>query len=118
MSTPHPAHSFKPGATWEIRGPLSYANGLPFDLSSGCAIAWAIQSQDNIGTNVLELTLAGGGITVLDAAGGVCLITVTPSQSAAIPVGNYFDQLRATDPTGYVSDQWAGPINVYKSFFD
>ena len=117
MSTPHPAHRFKPGATWEIQGNLAYANGLPFNLASGCFIEWAIQAQAGPDVNVLTLTL-GNGIAVLDALNGVCLITVTPAQSALVPVGKYLDQLRATDPSGYVSDQWAGPINVYKSFFD
>lgn len=111
----HPSQTFKTGDTWEIQGNLSYADGTPFNLAAGCSLQWGIEPAAG-GSLVLELTL-GSGITVLDAANGICLITVPPVQSSAIPVGSYVDQLQATDPSGYVSTQWTGPINVYASFF-
>jgi hypothetical protein len=111
----HRPQDFKVGDTWEIQGNLAYADGTPFDLGPGCNLQWAI--QNSAGAITLELEL-GNGITILDPVNGICLITVTPTQSAAIPVGSYTDQLQATDPTGYVSTQWEGPINVYASFFD
>lgn len=116
MSTTHPpVNSFKPGATWEIQGNLHYANGTPFNLNSGCAIQWAMRNA--AGQTVLSLTL-GDGISILSPDSGVCYIVVTPGRSGAVPPGDYVDQLRATDPSGYVSDQWMGAINVYQSFFD
>lgn len=110
----HPPQYAYNSDTWEIQGNLSYADGTPFNLAAGCAIKWGIEPAAG-GSRNLELTL-GSGITVLDAANGVCLITVTPVQSAAIPVGSYLDQLQATDPSGYVSTQWTGPMNVSASF--
>ncbi len=110
----HPPEYFTESDTWEIQGNLAYADGTPFNLGAGCAISWGL--KDSTGAVVLELSL-GSGIIVLNAAGGICLITVAPSQSEAVGVGAYTDQLQATDPSGYVSTQWAGPINVTASFF-
>jgi hypothetical protein len=115
MTTIHPQENVKTGDTWQFKGILSYADGTPFNLGTGCNILWGIEPAAG-GSLVIELSL-GSGITVLDAANGICLITVPPVQSAAVPVGSYVDQLQATDPTGYVSTQWTGPINVYASFF-
>lgn len=116
MSTTHPPiDSFKPGATWEIQGNLAYANGTPFNLAPGCNVQWAL--QNSLGQIVLSLSL-GNGITVIDATSGICYIVVAPGLSGTIPPGSYVDQCRATDPTGYVSDQWVGAINVYQSLFD
>jgi len=116
MATTHPpVNSFKPGATWEIQGSLHYANGTPFNLGPGCNIQWAL--QNSMGQIVLSLSL-GDGITVQDADAGICYIIVLPGLSATIPPGSYVDQLRATDPSGYISDQWQGAINIYGSFFD
>lgn len=110
----HKTEYFEVGDTWEIEGRLAYADGTPFNLNAGCAIEWAI--EDSAGTTVRSATL-GSGITVIDANGGVCLVTIQANQSAMIPVGNYTDQLRATDPGGYVSTQWTGPIVAKRSFF-
>lgn len=112
--TIHSKQAFQVGDTWEIQGVLAYADGTPFDLSVGCALRWGIKPAAG-GSLVIELQL-GNGIIVLDAA-GICLITVAPTQSAAIPVGSYVDQLQAIDPTGYVSTQWTGPIDADASFF-
>lgn len=110
----HPPLNFKPGDTWQIQGNLAYATGLPFDLSPGCFLEWAI--EDSTGHTILAAQL-GNGITVLDAAAGQCLISIGASQSQNVPVGGYVDQLRAIDHTGYASTQWQGPINVWQSFF-
>lgn len=110
----HKPEFFDMGDTWELEGRLAYADGTPFNLNPGCAIQWAL--QDSTGSNVLSFVL-GSGITVLDANGGICLITVPPIESAGILVGQYTDQCRATDPNGYVSTQFQGTINVNKSFF-
>jgi hypothetical protein len=110
----HPPQGFKVGDTWEIQGNLYYADGTPFNLGAGCGILWAIQNA--AGSTILQLSL-NAGITILDPVNGICLITVLPTQSDLIAVGSYTDQLQATDPTGYVSTQWEGPINAYASFF-
>lgn len=114
MAKFHPPEYFEQGDTWQIKGILSYGDGTPFNLGAGCSIQWGL--QNSAGQLALDLSL-NSGITVLDAANGICLITVTPVQSEAIAVGQYTDQLQATDPTGLVSTQWKGPVNVEAAFF-
>lgn len=111
----HGAEWFFAKDTWQITGILTYADGSPFNLGAGCALQWKM--QDSTGAPVGPALTLGSGITVVDPVNGICLITVTPTQSAAIVPGNYVDQLQAADPAGFVSTQWTGPINVNASFF-
>jgi hypothetical protein len=110
----HKAENLTQGDTWEILGRLHYADGTPFNLGVGCAIAWKV--EDGAGNVIVSATLVGGQISVTPVP-GECLIVIVPGNTRAIPVGNYTDQLQAIDPTGYTSTQWTGPINVTKSFF-
>jgi hypothetical protein len=114
----HPRSAFTCGDTFPIYACLHYADGSPFNLGAGAVIEWEMQDCD--GNVVLELTLAGGGIIVTDPGDtppNKCLITITALQSAAIMPGKYKDQLRAIDPSGFVSTQAVGSIEVRKSFF-
>jgi hypothetical protein len=124
MAALHPPFAFTSGDTYPIYACLHYADGSPFNLGAGAVIEWEMQDCD--GNVVLELTLAGGGIIVTDPGDtppNKCLITITPTpilsggQSAAIMPGKYKDQLRAIDPSGFVSTQAVGSIEVRKSFF-
>lgn len=110
----HRPFNFVVGDTWEITAALSYGDGTPFNLGAGCAITWRLLDAD--GNTVILMSL-GAGIDVLDAVAGTCLVTVPPSISATIPVGNYTDALQATDPTGFVSTQSIGAVNALPSFF-
>lgn len=114
MTVVHKPLNFRPSDTWEILGNLAYADGSPFNLAAGAVIAWKV--EDANGNVIASATLAGGEITVTTTP-GQCLITILPGITRAIPVGSYTDQLQATDPTGYVSTQWTGPVNVGQSFF-
>lgn len=115
----HRPEWFQQGDTWQLQGNLHYADGTPFNLGPGCSITWGLQNPTT-GVVVFELSL-NAGISVVDAAGGVCLITVTPAQSAGIAAMQnptpYTDQLQATDPSGLVSTQWQGPVEVKPAFF-
>jgi len=118
MSLLHPTLAFKQGDTYPIEATLHYADGKPFNLGAGAVITWVLQDCD--GNVILEYTLAGGGISVTepdDTPPNQCLITITATDSARIKPGEYKDQLRAIDPTGFVSTQAEGTINVSKSFF-
>jgi len=110
----HRPEWFQQGDTWQLQGNLHYADGTPFNLGPGCSITWGLQ---NAAQQVVFTLSLNAGITVVDAAGGVCLITVTPAQSVDIPAGSYVDELQATDPSGLVSTQWQGPIDVKAAFF-
>jgi hypothetical protein len=118
MAALHPPFAFTSGDTFPIYACLHYRDGSPFNLGAGAVIEWEMQDCD--GNVVLELTLASGGIMVTDPGDTPpyeCLITITALQSAAIMPGKYKDQLRATDPSGFVSTQAIGSIEVRKSFF-
>jgi hypothetical protein len=64
--------------------------------------------------NLLTLSL-GSGITILNAATATILVVVTPTQSAAIPVGTYQDSLRVRPATGEVFTEWSGIIRAARS---
>lgn len=115
MPALHPPLAFKRGDTWEIDASLHYADGSPFNLGAGAVAEWKV--EDGAGNVVLDLSIANGGIVVIPDKPGQCLITVTPVQSAAVAAGKYSDELRAIDPTGFVSTQAVGSIDVRKSFF-
>lgn len=113
MPALHLPTAFIRGDTWEISGSLFYADCTPFNLNTGCSVAWTLaDSNSNL---VLELSLAGG--IVVENPAGIILITVTPAQSSLIAPGEYTDQLRATDVSGFVSTQWLGAISVRPSLF-
>ena len=114
MAALHPFFACYVGDTAEISGTLLYADGTPFNLASGAVVQWTLENA--AGAKVLELSL-NAGITVADETSGTILITMTPEQTAALPPGRYADQLRATDPNGFVSTQWAGAIEIRPSFF-
>lgn len=111
----HPALSFYRGDTWEITGNLAYADGSPFNLAAGAAVAWKV--EDGSGNVIVSGTLAGGQIAAVAAVPGQILITIPRATTDVLVPGDYTDQLQATDPTGYVSTQWTGPVNVRSSFF-
>jgi hypothetical protein len=112
----HPEEKFTAGDTWEIHGSLHYRDGSPFNLNAGAEIEWQLRKPD--GTPVLAFTLSGGGgvVTVLDADAGTFAIVV-PKTQTGVAAGEYFDQCRATDPSGLRSTQWQGAIKVTASYF-
>lgn len=117
MAALHERWGFYCGDTWQMNGPLSYADGTPFDLSTGAALQWELKDDQG---NVILLLELGAGITIADPSDvppHQCTITVTPAQSALIAPGVYRDQLRAIDPAGLVSTQVVGTIEVRPSFF-
>lgn len=118
MAALHQPFVFYRGDTWQIVGTLHYADGGPFNLGAGAVVTW--EMQDQTGAVVIEKLLSDGGIAITDPADmppNQCLITVTAAQSAVIAIGKYRDQLRATDPSGVVSTQAVGEVEVRGSFF-
>lgn len=109
MTTTHNAQTFEKGDTWEIQGTLAYADGTPFDIGVGATVSWSL--QDANGAAILTYTL-GSGIFIVDLSKAKILIRVPASVTDTIAPGNYFDELRATDPDGFVSTQWDGEIVV------
>jgi hypothetical protein len=113
-ATVHEPAEFYQGNDWEIEGTLAYADGTPFDLSSGATVQWRL--ANSAGAVVLDYAL-GSGIAVLDATAAKVLIRVDEITSAALAAGPYVDELRASDPSGFTSTQWRGRVDVKTSLF-
>lgn len=105
MTTRHKPLEFVAGDTWQIKGFLTASNGAPLDLA-GVTIEWRL---DDIGRETNRITVAGA---VINAATGLCLITVPAEQTEALEAGEYTDQLRVTDGAGGISTQWDGRVLV------
>lgn len=114
MAWLHAPLGFYAGDNWEIAGPLHYADGSAFNLGAGAVLEWVM--EDDAGNVILSASL-GSGISVTDLTDAEILIALTPAQTAVVTPGTYRDQLRATDPAGFVSTQWAGSILVRGSLF-
>jgi len=105
---------FSVGETWSMDVTCHDSAGNILNLT-GASIKWGLALQGDV---KLDLSL-DNGITLVNAAGGECLITVTPEmQSAAgIALGFYQHQLRVTLADGSVSDQFTGTLKAKPSIF-
>ncbi len=106
----HREESFFQGDTFVIFGALRYADGTPFNLAAGAAVAWTLKNA--AGEAVLSYSITGGQVSVSSAAAGTITITIPAGDSASLPPGRYGDACVATDPHGYVSTQWIGTLCV------
>ena len=110
MTARHPDFVLFAGSTWQFDAALHDANCAALDLS-GAAIEWRL--YDSGGTpRITAATPPGTGITITDAVGGLCKITVAPAQTAPLAAGNYSDEIRCTLATGFISVQSIGRITV------
>jgi hypothetical protein len=110
--TTHAPQQFYSGDTWEIHASCSDGDGNLIDLEFA-ALTWRL--ADQAGAVLLTLTV-GDGIALVESTSGdlvkgVCLITVTPTQSAEIEPGFYSDSL-VVETGGKVLTQFSGRIEV------
>lgn len=108
----HDTLEFVAGDTWEIDALMLDADGNPFDLT-GAGIVWTL--NDTRGRVNYLTRSVGSGVTITDAPGGRCTISVSPALSAAIIPGTYRDQCRVTAAGGSVSVEWQGYVVVKNS---
>jgi len=111
MTEQHPDFLQYSGSTWEFDAALHDADGNPLDLTAA-QIAWRL--YDVRGAVKIELTLAGGGIVLVNALGGLCKITATAEQTKVLAPGAYRDEVVVTMPSGFVTTQAVGNIHVQK----
>ena len=74
---------------------------------SGLGIEWAI-ARTNSSPVLLLKTLAGGGVTVRDAAAGLFSVVIPPSDTEKF-FGDYYPEAKVTDGTKPYT-VYAGPI--------
>ena len=106
--------SFKLGETWSLDATCRDSLGSVINLT-GATIKWRLSLN---GAPALDCSL-GNGITIVSAAGGECLITVTPAMqvAAGLSAAFYQHQCRVTLADASVSDQFAGSFAVTPSLF-
>lgn len=110
MAQLHELLAFYVGDTWDIDFACFYRDGTPFNLGNGAAAEWTL--KDATGNTIFDLTIGNGGIAVVDGPNGKCLISLSTAQTAPLVPGRYSDRLRCTDPSGLVSTQALGSIDV------
>lgn len=105
----HPPLQFYAGDTWELVWNCNDVDGNPLDLTNALSIEWKLDTlpvRQNVRTDEL-----GGNISVIQpATGGQCVLTLPPTVTTTITPGYYFDQLRVTTATGFVSVQASGRV--------
>ena len=111
MTATHANFLLFSGDTWVIDAALHDNANAALDLTDA-EIVWRLRNAAQ--TVVAELTV-DNGIEVTNAAGGLCRITVTPVQSAALPEGNYSDEIVVTTAEGLVTTQAVGAITVMRA---
>lgn len=79
------------GDSWSFDGPLNDNNGNPLTLA-GATITWTLDSLD-FSTNYCTLTV-GQGITITNQSTATVSYGPTPTQTAAVPPGTYYQMLR------------------------
>jgi hypothetical protein len=106
--------SYRLGETWAIDATLRDSLNIPIPLG-GCTVKWRMSLG---GVTLLDLS-SGSGITNVNAPGGECLITVTPTMQVAAGVISAYcqHQCRLILLDGSVSDQFAGSFKVLPSLF-
>lgn len=83
--------------------------GSPVDLT-GATITWRAATVSH--QTVLDKAV-GRGITVTDAAGGVCEVALAPDDTASL-LGTYRHQLRVVDATGQEAVVAEGAMTVQR----
>lgn len=110
MTETHPDFFLYIGSTWEFDAALHDAAGNPLDLTDA-DIAWNLYDT----TRKLKIELAvGDGITVVNALGGLCKITVAADLTTPLAQGTYRDEIVATVQAGFVTTQAVGTILAQK----
>jgi hypothetical protein len=110
LTAAHPDFFLYSGSTWEFDASLHDAACAPLDLT-GAGIAWNLYD----GTRAVRIALViGDGITVINATGGLCKITVGADLTAALAQGTYRDEIVVTLATGAITTQAVGTIMCQK----
>ncbi len=102
------------GATFHM--PMQVKNpgnpATPMDLT-GYTARMQMRRQKQADEALVDLTIGNGGILVLSAAQGQMAVTMTATQTAALPAGeSYFYDLVITRPDGYAMRLLEGKITV------
>lgn len=94
MRSPHETFEFYAGDTWPMLFACHNVDGTPMVLDNTADILWKLDDRLKE-TRLLTLTRSSG-VIIVSVDEGICLVTVTPEQSAMLGPGRYFDELSVT----------------------
>lgn len=104
----HRDERFARGTTLYIDGTLTGTDGAPLDTTDG-QLQWAL--CDEAGRQSIVLPGADGLIEIIDAARGVCRLTVSAAATARLAPGTYEDSMQFTKGD-VVLPLWCGGFKV------
>jgi len=103
------------GDSRTLRFTVTGDGGAAADLTGAQSVRWGcVRRQANgsfVPTPALEKTL-GEGVTMIDPAGGIIDVTLSPSDTAALPAGRYYHQLELTSAAGDVATLASGMLVI------
>ena len=103
------------GDSRTLRFTVTGDDGAAADLTGALSVRWGcVRRQANgsfVPTPALEKTL-GAGVTLIDPAGGTIEVTLSPSDTAALPGGRYHHQLELTSAAGDVATLATGTLTL------
>ena len=111
MTATHAQFVLYAGDTWTLDAALHDAAGAALSLA-GATVEWRLR---NAAQAVVASLAIGSGVTITDAAGGLCSIVLPPAQTTALAAGTYADEIQVTTQGGLVSTQAVGPIVVRRA---
>jgi ethanolamine utilization microcompartment shell protein EutS len=83
-------------------------NGGPLNLT-GCKIRW-VMGKTVDSSNLINKDSEGNGISIVDAAGGLGTLTLTPGDTRGMTAGEYYHEAEFEDSYGNVSPLFSGPF--------
>lgn len=103
------------GATLEWTTTIT-VDSVAQDLTvSGNVVTVVVENTTNQ-TNQLSISSSGVSPQIALNASGQAAVTITASQTGAIPVGTYWYMLKWTKPSGAVIPLHAGPFTVLNPY--
>lgn len=102
------------GETWEIPFELNDASGDDLDLTAG-SVKFRLSRR---GVLQLELTTAGGDISVESPSMGNGSISVSPDDQLNLYPGVFDFEIRATLSDGRVTTQAYGSLTLLRTLFN
>ena len=102
------------GDSRTLRFTVTGDDGAAADLTGAQSVRWGCvrrQANGSVASPALEKTL-GDGVAVIDPAAGTIEVTLSPSDTAALPGGRYYHQLEMTSAAGDVATLATGTLMI------
>jgi len=89
--------------------------GDPKDLT-GATVRWILQGRPADSSPLLDKDNdAKGGVTIVDAAGGVFRVDLSPEDTEELSPRTYYHEAEVTDASGNISTVLIGSLVIHRS---